>query len=1210
MKKRMVSLLLTLCMALTLLPATASANYDESTMLYVAGVNVFGGGYWVNDGSGGITSEGADDSHYNVAYLKDSGMLVLNGANIWNSSSARGQRYACIWADGGIKIRLEGENYVGSQDVSVEGYDSAAISAGYTYGSSPKQYAAVTFYGSGSATFQGGTSDKSSCGIYSTWKVEAENSVKVTALGGPCGTRASDGYGGSGSYGVYLDGTSDDNGSVLAINTMTDGGAEVRVGTSYGYKYSYGLYGSVAFSPKASFTGVFEAWCGDATNAAAMRQAPSDMPIGATLAAGESSDGANLTGYNSVMNGSYRYVRTVLGVQPGASVSGRPEAASITPFSITLNPLTVAGTNPGGQVVEYALGATYTSDVPTKGWQTSTTFIGLAPGTDYRVWARAAATAEYAAGPAVNSVIVTERGSVQGLSIDGVEVDKREGNVSWSGKVGGGDAYYDVASRTLTLSGNITISNGYTELSGVVAGIFSNADLNIVLADGADVTIDMMNMTKDETLVNRVYKNKNYYMKGTCYGIFCAGNLTISAAENCAVAPKLTIRVSGDDRTAGIYAQTFGDFGAQIGKITLDLPESTVDVTATQTGIAQVNGIYGLMGAELSCNMLNVAVDGVSNGDFSMAIYGASGKIELKSGTVVAENRSGGKALRYYACWLKELGYTARDENGRLMGVEEEGDYYQVFAPVASRITFTPNSVETLTGTIELTVTGSDDGKLRVGSTITARLINTNAREEELTYEWYWDEVSPNRKSSQTGPSCTVDKSGAGHYLICRVTSAGRLGAIEKKSDMIEISLVPELYVDGVLLTKKNYRQIIPEEKGIASYDFGTNTLTLENANLDTVTTKSSGMAVIESNLELTIMLIGSNSVTLPEGDGHMAVYSKEKLTFTGSGTLNISTNNVTKGNRAAIGTVGDITIDGGCTVEAKSISTVLRTESGNLTVSDGATLAVTSNASKSTLAVYVKNGTTTIRDGAKMTVKVERTASGTNGTGGGLRTNSLLISNGSLAVENIADKNSNAFTGGGYWASPAVYSSSDLTIKNGGELKACSETGWGIATYGVLDVQYGGRMVVSGGNRAIQTGLNDGEIKITAPVSMVYADKDTITGENASRVANPTQYTYKSNKYIRVETKFAPQLTAALQGGELAVTLSTDGGIGEAVLVAAHYDANGKLLAVKSVDIAAGTTTKSEAVPFDMTAGDSYKVFLLDANGAPLCAAAAGTIS
>ena len=152
--------------------------------------------------------------------------------------------------------------------------------------------------------------------------------------------------------------------------------------------------------------------------------------------------------------------------------------------------------------------------------------------------------------------------------------------------------------------------------------------------------------------------------------------------------------------------------------------------------------------------------------------------------------------------------------------------------------------------------------------------------------------------------------------------------------------------------------------------------------------------------------------------------------------------------------------------------------------------------------------------------------------------------------------------------------------------------------------------MVVSGGNRAIQTGLNDGEIKITAPVSMVYADKDTITGENASRVANPTQYTYKNNKYIRVETKFAPQLTAALQGGELAVTLSTDGGIGEAVLVAAHYDANGKLLAVKSVDIAAGTTTKSEAVPFDMTAGDSYKVFLLDANGAPLCAAAAGTIS
>ncbi len=1243
MKKRMVSLLLTLCMALTLLPATASANFELGTQTYVAGVNVFGGGFWVNDNSGGITNVGATAENYNVAYDSNKHVLTLRDAYITKATSARGERYAAIWSDGNLKVRLEGTNEV---DLSENGWyngDCAAVSVGY-YGPSgdANLYSALELSGSGSIRLQSGNSSNgNSSGIFSVWKVIVAGNVKVEAYGGACGANF-------GSYGIFLGGTSDDFDSVVDFESAQN--VDVIAGTGYGGKYSYGVRGKVGFPKFNNFQGSFMAWCGDASDASALDREPLYMPKGVSLLASYTGQEINCVPYDSSRNKSYHFLKTVSGLPEGARVTKPTENAELrTGYSITLNPSQIIG-GEEGDVVEYAVGMTNSDDAPTKGWQTSTTFIGLTPNYSYSIWARVAATATHTAGPIAcgEGYARTKTGYSWG---GGVDVNGERMLDHERLAIGDGYAVYDKDTKTLTLSGTMNITNGTVEHgNGVVSGILSSVDhLYIVLADGADVTISLANTEKDPSLVKTL---GNSISSGPCSGIYCHGSLTISSAGKS----RLTINVSGSKSVYGIHA---GDkLGANL--LQIDMPESDISVNATVNDGAFTAAVYSMDTVDITCGTMTAVVSGASGVGDSAAILAQDNDtgITLHGGTVEAVNNSGGqsRAIKHVVSWPQGTSYTASDENDILLATSEKTwmgvTYSQLDMPMAKRVKFIPGELEELTGTVTLT------GNFRVGSTITAVVEGTNARPEELTYTWYmyWSETSYSQlRYPDNNPTYTIKDSGVGAWLVCKVESAGRSGELwSPASPKIEKSEFPNLYVDGVQLTTANFADILGNDT--ASYDLDTNTLTLKNAELTKALAKN-GKAVIESNLELTVLLKGSNSVTVAEG-AYAAVYSEEKLTFTGSGTLTAAVQNATKGKGGAINTSGDIVIEGGCTIKVTAANSAVKSADGsvtirggaltaetssasslaasgdiviadgskvdlhsastgravestggNLTVSDGATLAVTSNASKSTLAVCVENGTTTIRDGAKMTVKVERTASGTNGTGGGLRTNSLLISNGSLAVENIADKDSNAFPGGGYWASPAVYSSSALTIINGGELKACSETGWGIATRGVLDVQYGGRMVVSGGNQAIKTG-GSGAAKISAPVSAAYVST-SVTGENATIIVNPESKTIcsLSYKYVRIAFEFEPvlTLTRASKKNGIQAKLQTDGhSTDNAEMLFALYDTEGKLLEIikKTVSLAELTQTPDTVFFEGMERKQICKVFLLDANGAPLCAA------
>ena len=115
-------------MLLTLFSTAALA--EDSTTLYVAGTQITESGYWKNDGNGGITQTGADESSYNV-YFDGKSTLTLKDAQITQSytvTTEEGSVSTGIYCDSDLKIALIGNNTIGS-DAMAEGIHGAETMA-------------------------------------------------------------------------------------------------------------------------------------------------------------------------------------------------------------------------------------------------------------------------------------------------------------------------------------------------------------------------------------------------------------------------------------------------------------------------------------------------------------------------------------------------------------------------------------------------------------------------------------------------------------------------------------------------------------------------------------------------------------------------------------------------------------------------------------------------------------------------------------------------------------------------------------------------------------------------------------------------------------------------------------------------------------------------------------------------------------------------
>ena len=173
MRKRILSILTVLCLLATFLPATSLAA--TPTELWVAGTQITASGYWVNDDSGGIKSEGANESNYNVKY-DGNGTLTLKGASVNNDHSFEvnsDANSAVIYAVGDLNLVLEETSTVGGD----------AVNGIYTTGS-------LTVNGTGTANITIAATD--GCGIFTEGSLtNLGGTVTVTAnVGNSCGISA------------------------------------------------------------------------------------------------------------------------------------------------------------------------------------------------------------------------------------------------------------------------------------------------------------------------------------------------------------------------------------------------------------------------------------------------------------------------------------------------------------------------------------------------------------------------------------------------------------------------------------------------------------------------------------------------------------------------------------------------------------------------------------------------------------------------------------------------------------------------------------------------------------------------------------------------------------------------------------------------------------------------------------------------------------
>ncbi|MGI6730372.1 MAG: S-layer homology domain-containing protein [Anaerovoracaceae bacterium] len=184
MKKRVLSLVLTICMVLTLMPTVALA--EDMTPLYIGsntGVILpdndkytYGG----NEGGAGVTVDTLAAIPTTATwYLHRDDTLTPKYTLTLNNFAYSGAGYSQtgygigIFAAGDLTIELVGVNSVTQAGGSLASYGI------YAYG-------ALTIQGSGSLSATGGTvtGDNNSHGIYSSGKITIKGSAQVTATGG------------------------------------------------------------------------------------------------------------------------------------------------------------------------------------------------------------------------------------------------------------------------------------------------------------------------------------------------------------------------------------------------------------------------------------------------------------------------------------------------------------------------------------------------------------------------------------------------------------------------------------------------------------------------------------------------------------------------------------------------------------------------------------------------------------------------------------------------------------------------------------------------------------------------------------------------------------------------------------------------------------------------------------------------------------------
>ena len=628
MRKRILSTLLALCLALSLLPASALATGGEETespsvnsqtnaTIHVGGVALMGSegtpAYATTDGDGAVTALTAAPIGDNWNIMWDGETLTLNGAiitaghqftyqTVWDYSISGS---AAIYYEGGsdINIALEGDNTVTGPSTET-GSETAGGSYGiFAWAPLPNSPDAalidLTISGDGTLEVAGGAAypGERSCGIYADQLVI--DSGTVQAAGGPVQEKQIDEntFVFGESYGIYTLG-----GVTINDGTVTAAGGKRETGTSTS---SYGIQ---AYGPITINGGTVTA-------------------RGSTLALDIYSGDGFFVQVNPPEN-------KAIAVTSSNSIDGNnAEAIDGSPFNNDTN------------ITEYI--KDYTRYIHSEVRDLSSPDPN--PPTNHEIYVGGVGLTGTAGMPAYATTNDSGTVTTQDASADNY-------NIKWDGE-------------TLTLN-NAAITQG--ALGGAAIWYYRGSDLNIDLVGTNTVT------------------GPSGSGSGASYGILAWGpneliDLTISGDGSLTVTGGGTVSGSFGICTDNLIVQsgtvnaTGGD-GAEdsYGISAYDVTISGGDVTATGGDSEEDNyGIYAYNNVTITNG--DVTATSGDSGDYSCGIYADYGNIDVSGGTVIAQggdsvDNSDGICVSKNGITISggEVTTTGGDTEGRSCGIDAD----------------------------------------------------------------------------------------------------------------------------------------------------------------------------------------------------------------------------------------------------------------------------------------------------------------------------------------------------------------------------------------------------------------------------------------------------------------------------------------------------------------------------------------------------------
>ncbi len=213
MKKRLASILLTVCMVLNLLPGatlTASASEPTDYNLRVGGVQV------TSENCANITGPGITGS---VSYDPSTSKLTLNGANITGFYSIN-ENDAGIYTSRDLTIDLVNANSI---TPGMSGYPNQNSAGIYVFASN---LTISSNSGNGTLSVASNDTTADSTGIYSEWGFYGDSTGNITISGGEITVSGGTSSGaGSRSYGIQAGGNLTISGGEITATGGTAGGS-------------------------------------------------------------------------------------------------------------------------------------------------------------------------------------------------------------------------------------------------------------------------------------------------------------------------------------------------------------------------------------------------------------------------------------------------------------------------------------------------------------------------------------------------------------------------------------------------------------------------------------------------------------------------------------------------------------------------------------------------------------------------------------------------------------------------------------------------------------------------------------------------------------------------------------------------------------------------------------------------------------------------